>query len=246
MGATAKYALSGIVLPPERWKCGFGERFYEGWVEAAIAWDVELAGGDISRSTGSVMATCTVIGEVARGQAVLRSRCKPGDLLYVTGPLGGAAGGLEILEGRVHVNETDRTFAADLSARLLRPTPQLEKAKYLRELGLVNSMIDISDGLSSDLEHICKASGVGATVLADHFPIDVNLKHFFSADRCLELALHGGEDFELLFSVSPEKAGQIPTSHGILIGRAASENSEISIEQDGVSRVLTPAAYRHF
>ncbi len=242
MGASAVWAMTSIAVPEKRWRADFVERFYDGWHQLAREYGVELVGGDISISRGGVVIDSIVGGEVAKGKARMRSGARPGDSIYVSGTLGGAAGGLRMLE-------TDAASDGKgelLLERQLKPRPQLMLAKLLQQLGLVTSMIDVSDGLSSDLAHICEASSVGARIYADRVPVDVELNGHFDAAECLQMALNGGEDFELIFT-SPEKNILLPENHKItLIGEVTANVAIIEVISDGETSVLEPKGYRHF
>ena len=192
--------------------------------------DFPLVGGDLA-SGGEFHAHVTVVGEAPEGKALLRSGARPGDRLYVSGSLGGSALGLErLLSG---------AGGADDPAvlRHLEPTPQLALGRFLREAG-VSSAIDISDGLSTDLAHLAEASGVAAHVDADAIP------RF--PDSSLEQALHGGEEYELLFTAPPNAS--LPAAHeGAPLHRIGSiEAGEgLFLRQNGRSRPLAAGGYEH-
>jgi thiamine-monophosphate kinase len=242
MGAQPEWAMVSLAVPADLWNDGSIERFYEGWFRLARNFGVELVGGDISRTVGPLVVDSIVGGRVQRGKAIFRSNARPGDSIYVTGSLGGAAGGLRLLE----VNHLPQSKAPELIQRQIEPHPQLKVAKLLQEMNIARAMIDISDGLSSDLGHICSASEVGANIYADSLPVDPNLAEYFGSDECIQMALNGGEDFELLFT-SCEKNISLPDTASItLIGEVTANAGIIELIGDGKTSIITPKGYRHF
>ncbi|MCU1283994.1 MAG: thiamine-phosphate kinase [Acidobacteriales bacterium] len=193
MGAAPLAAFLSLALPanlPQKWV----DDFLRGFLALSKRHNLTLAGGDIAQSTSGVLADIIVVGSAPRGKAILRSTARPGDIIYVTGALGASAGTLKELfaDGKTN-NRMD-------NHRHFYPEPRLAIARYLREHKLATSMIDISDGLSTDLAHICEESGVGATLNQNLIPVGNN--------ATLELALHGGEDYELLFTA--RKSARVP------------------------------------
>src|SRR6476661_9362746 len=208
MGGKPVWAMITIGVPSAVWETGFVERFYEGWNKIAIHYGVELVGGDISRTPDKVVIDSIVGGEVPKGKAILRSGARPGDAIYVTGPLGGAEGGLLLLESGIEYHSSDPR-RKELITRQLRPAPRVETGQQL--LGHATAMIDVSDGLSSDLHHICSASGVGARLEFSAIPFDPNLETFTPAGmgQLHNAVSGGGEDYELLFTVDESKVGEL-------------------------------------
>jgi thiamine-monophosphate kinase len=191
------------------------------------------------------LADIVLIGAVPRGKALLRSGARAGDLVFVTGTLGGAAAGLEVLaelavpgcSGPVP-DEPHDSLAAQL-----RPQPRIQTGLSLRRRGLATAAIDISDGLSTDLAHLCEESGVSATIQAGRLPI--------TAKASLEQALHGGEDYELLFTARP--GTRVPRS---IAGVAVTQIGEITATEHGkpalmlatgsIVEPLEPRGWEHF
>jgi thiamine-monophosphate kinase len=174
------------------------ERFLDGFLALAEACNTPLAGGDLAESPVAV-ADIVLIGAVPRGRALLRSGATPGDLLYVTGALGGAAAGLARLaklasRARLGPPHIPKTLAARLAPHLY-PQPRIAQGLWLQRRGLASAAIDLSDGLSTDLAHLCEESGVAAEVDAAALPIH--------PASILDQALNGGEDYELLFTAPP-------------------------------------------
>ncbi len=232
MGARPCWSFLSFGLPRERWKTNFKDEFMEGYFALADRFGVTLSGGDISESTTGIVIDSIVLGEVDSGTAVARAGASVGDQIYVTGNLGAAAAGLKLIEMGARVSSptvregafNDRPFSDDaallsdddsiqsLLLRQLCPQPRVGWGIVLGEQHLATSMIDISDGLSSDLHHLCQESNVGAIIDAASIPLDEDVKHLCGRRALdpLALALHGGEDFELLFTVTPENISRLP------------------------------------
>ncbi|MDM7924065.1 MAG: AIR synthase-related protein, partial [Pyrinomonadaceae bacterium] len=185
-------------------------------------------------------------GEVTRGGAVLRSGARPGDKIYVTGRLGGAAGGLKLLKKGIRYGEQSSVSVNELILRQLTPWPRIDDGRILGEAG-ISAMIDLSDGLSSDLGHICDSSGVGAEILAEAIPFDNHLDSSSTSYRKrLDLALNGGEDFELLFTADAKKISPDKLAGFTCIGEVTANAGIIELI-DGEKRTdLRPRGYQHF
>ena len=246
MGATPKWSMLSIGVPETIWHSTFIDDFYTSWHYLAMTFDVELIGGDISRTPDKIVIDSVASGEVAKGKAILRAGAKEGDAIIVTGTLGGAAGGLELLRsGSAYRGSKGRTF--ELMDRQICPSPQVYLGAQLLSTEGVSAMIDISDGLSSDLAHLCRASGVGARIFAEKIPVDPNLSVLgLRDDQALELALNGGEDFELLFAVDEKKLSRFHPSIFSIIGEITSNTGIIELIRNGKTEVLQPKGYRHF
>src|SRR3569832_2326684 len=196
MGAEPAWATLALTAPRNdpAWLAAFAG----GFSELARAAGVQLIGGDTTR--GPLTVTVQVHGLVSRGEAVLRSAAREGDVIYVTGTLGDAA--LALRRWRAGLPVTSRA-ERQLAARLDRPTPRIEAGRALR--GLAHAMIDISDGLAADLGHILAASGAGATITLDALPLSAAFEEVAAAmhkERAAEIALTGGDDYELCFTVA--------------------------------------------
>ena len=241
MGAKPVWAMVSIAVPRRLWDAGFVAEFYAGWFTLANKHGVDLVGGDLSGTRSGLVIDSIVGGEVAKGRAILRSGAKPGDAIYVSGSLGGAAGGLSILENNRGSNGNE-----DLVFKQLQPWPKVELGKLLQDLGVISSMIDISDGISSDLGHICKASGVGARIYADRLPLNPELEKEFESKESLDMALNGGEDFELLFTGQKTAVETIDIPWITCIGEITDTADEIELFSDGDSTLLVPAGFLHF
>jgi thiamine-monophosphate kinase len=255
MGARPRFCLLSVGVPAARWRTSFLEEFYRGVRALAARYGVAIIGGDTSRTPERVVIDSVVIGDVRRGRAVLRSGARPGDQLFVTGSLGGAAAGLRILEARADSASpaTRRSLTRaerQLIARLDRPEPRVEWGTLIGERGLAAAMIDLSDGLSSDLAHLCRESGVGAVVEAGNLPVDPLLKSLVGGEEARRLALDGGEDFELLFAASPRRARRLPAEvEGVQVtrvGEITNRPGEVNIRMGSETLPLRPGGFEHF
>jgi thiamine-monophosphate kinase len=243
MGATPMWAMLSIGVPGKVWPGKFVDRFYEGWFELAARYKIELVGGDVSRTPEKIVVDSIVAGEVPKGKAILRSGAKPGDLIFVTGAVGGASGGLGMLESGFRFSTAGKKRKR-LIARQLRPDPRVTIGIRLAAAKIGTSMIDISDGFSSDLGHLCAASGTGATI--KNLPADTDLYEYFSDDAVTDLALNGGEDFELMFTVSPRRVSELEGLPVIEVGVITSEANKIELVRGETAKHLRPGGYRHF
>lgn len=200
MGGEPKCFLLSLALPAAltgKWL----EEFLCGLRRASKTLGCEPAGGDTTRQN-NVLISIAVIGEIRRGRAGLRCGAKPGDFIYVSGTLGEADEGLRELRGRRGIVRPSNPALR----KHLYPEPRLALGRWLAGQHLVTAMMDISDGLSTDLPRLCEASGVGAIIEIDSLP----RTSLLSATEATKFALHGGDDYELLFTLSARKAGRLP------------------------------------
>ena len=204
MGGISRYVLIALALPGHTEVESVME-FYRGMIELAQQSGVAIIGGDTS-SASLVTIAVTVLGSAQnRDKHILtRSTARPGEQIAVTGYLGGAAAGLEMLTKRL---QFDSEATAYLRKAFLQPYPRTSEGQLLIEQG-IKAAIDISDGLISDLGHICKASQVGAWIVVDDVPVPSAVKANFG-EKSLQLALSGGEDYELLFTGSAEAINKV-------------------------------------
>jgi thiamine-monophosphate kinase len=257
MGARPRWALVSLAIPPDIWDSDFVAELFVGFLSLADCYEVRLIGGDLSRTPGQIVIDSIVMAECANGNAVLRSGAKPGDHLFVTGSLGGSAAGLRLIErgARVGIHELDDPDVRsiqELLMRHLRPAARVGWGLVLGEERLASAMIDISDGLSSDLHHLCRESEVGATIESGKLPIDSRVAALCGR-RALDplmLALHGGEDFELLFAVSPENVPKLPRKvDGVgltKIGEIKHSSEGIRVSEGARLWDLKPEGWKHF
>jgi len=280
MGGRPFWSFLSIGMARADWTSNFRDEFFEGYLALADQFGVTLAGGDVSETKESIVIDSIVLGEVNSGAAIKRSGARAGDQIYVTGKLGGAAAGLKLIENGARVsepragrgpqagsplgvvdatgsNERDERKADDdsiqsLLLRQLRPSPRVGWGIVLGDERLATAMIDISDGLSSDLNHLCRESNAGALIDSSSIPLDDDVKKLCGRRALdpLALALHGGEDLELLFSVPPENVSRlprrvdgVPISH---IGAITSDAGVINIAEKNRVWRLEPKGFEHF
>jgi thiamine-monophosphate kinase len=217
---------------PQKWV----DRFLKGLLALAEEFEVPLAGGDTAQSAGGIQADIVVVGSVPKGTAVLRSGAKAGDRIYVTGELGGAAAALaRLAESKPVGAEYIRHF---------RPLARVAVGQWLRRRGVASAMIDVSDGLSTDLEHICQESHVGAEIEAEAIPraqVGLGKKRVG-----LELALHGGDDYELLFTSASAVPSEVAGVRVTRIGRTTQSAGMRLIAADGKPQPLKAGGWEHF
>ncbi|MGC2246694.1 MAG: thiamine-phosphate kinase [Terriglobales bacterium] len=216
---------------------GWVDQFFKGLLTLSRKFHVPLAGGDTAQAANGIQADIVVVGSIPRGTAILRSGARPGDHIYVTGALGGSAATLARLRASLPLGaEASRHF---------RPQARVRVGQWLRRHKIPSAMIDVSDGLSTDLEHICQESGVGAEIEAETIPrtrVGRGKNEFVA----LECALHGGDDYELLFTSSkpvPRKVEGVPITR---IGRTTLKKGMGLIDADGKNQVLEAKGWEHF
>jgi len=238
MGGTPVAAFLSLALPrslPATWV----QRFIRGLLSLAAQFDVALAGGDTAESPAAILADIVVAGSVPEGTAILRSGARAGDRIYVTGSLGGSSAALSELRAGKKVRPADFPHH-------FRPVPRVAVGRFLREEKIASAMIDVSDGLSTDLAHICEESRVGAEILAAALPrAPVDRKR---ALVDLHHALHGGEEYELLFTVPEKKRvpNRIAGVEVTLIGRVTRRKELVLITARGERRKLAAQGWQHF
>ncbi len=238
MGGAPSCLLLSLALPPA-FAGGWLGKFLMGLNWASAKLKCPLVGGDTTRSD-QILIHLTVVGEVSRGKALLRSGAKPGDLIYVTGRLGEAELGLRLAR---EYRRRGRRAEGKLLLKHLYPEARIALAGWLGKTRLASGAMDLSDGLSLDLQRLCVASGVGAILQTDCIPLAGRefTARFPSSER-IKAALNGGDDYELLFCVNPEshhripankfgvkltQIGEITKKHGITIVGAAGQAKEL-------------------
>ena len=219
-------------------------RFYDGLLSLADRSKTPLAGGDLAQSP-LALADIVLVGAVPRGRALLRSGARPGHLLYVTGSLGGAAAALAKLSALASESNPlpiPKRLLASLTPHLY-PQPRLAQGLFLQRRRLATAAIDLSDGLSTDLAHLCQESSVSAEIDASQLPLHPS--------ATLNQALHGGEDYELLFTAAPGTrvpssiAGVPVTSIGRILRRSSSRPLVTLRTVEG-RLLLQPEGWQHF
>jgi thiamine-monophosphate kinase len=253
MGAHPAYFLLTLALPKSRagrWLDGM----LGGMSVAAQSLGLRLVGGDTTKSS-LISMSITVIGEIAPGQAVTRARAKPGDTIFVSGALGRAQLGLELVQNGVARNRR----IAELLEPHLYPRIRLELGAWLAENGVASAMMDISDGLSTDLARLCTVSRVAARIYEDRIPcVKIpprlrrlkGLKGFGRLSDPLRMALHGGEDYELLFTVPKKILKKLERAPGAkalrTIGEIHRGHGVSLVAESGQIRMLKPLGWDPF
>jgi len=250
MGGEPRYALLSLGWPPER-DPALALELADGLAQAGREYGVAVIGGDTVASPGRLTVTITLTGAVPGQQMLRRAGARVGDLIYVTDDLGEAAAGLAVLQKRP---ELDAALQAALAAAHLLPRPQLTAGRLLARAGLATAAIDTSDGVASDLYHICRAGGVGAVIPAAAVPISPRVlaaAPYLKADP-LKLALMGGEDYQLLFTSSREMAARLaPAFAGagldppLLLGEIVA-GDRVSLVTYGGEVDISGAGFDHF
>lgn len=252
MGARPLAAFLSLGLPPaltlrrkgKSESKSWADRFYDGLLTLAAQHNTPLAGGDLAESPVA-LADIVLVGAVPRNRALLRSGARPGHALYVTGTLGGAAAGLQALSrmsSTLRARITATNCPPQLAAHLF-PQPRLAQAAWLQRHKSAAAAIDISDGLSTDLMHLCEESNVAAEIDATALPI--------APGATLAQALHGGEDYELLFTAPasarlPRRIAGVPITRIGRMVKASAANPQITLLTDAGSEPLQPKGWQHF
>jgi thiamine-monophosphate kinase len=246
MGGVPEYSVVSLAVPPDT-EVEDVKALYQGMIALAQRFGVALIGGDTCRAP-LVSITVTVLGSAKdKGRKVLtRSAARPGDRIAVTGDLGGAAAGMEMLDKKLKL---DAESESQLRKAFLQPEPRVAEGQSMVKLG-VKAAIDISDGLMSDLKHICDASRVAARVEADRIPIAPAVRAHF-AERALELALAGGEDYELLCTAGDVVMDKVKAELSCpvtIIGEilAGESGSIVMVDVHGAPVRLGKAGWEHF
>lgn len=233
MGGEPVAVFLSLALPtklPQKWADGF----LRGLMKLAGQHGVTLAGGDTAESSNGILADIVVLGSAPRGKAVRRSGAKPGDSIYVTGELGASAQTLEKMYAHPQKKLNQKKYPKHFF-----PEPRVAVGRYLRSHGMATAMIDLSDGLSTDLHHICEESGLGARISAELIPQ--------AEGASLEQALHGGEDYELLFTAPAKR--KIPRSiAGVTVTRIGEvvRSKQVMLLRDGERTEIHPHGWEHF
>jgi thiamine-monophosphate kinase len=255
MNGTPRFATIALGLP-HNISVEMAEAFYDGLDEAATLYGVTIIGGDMTASQRLVISV-TVIGEAPEERVVRRSGARPGDLICVSGDLGSSFAGLKVLlDQKKRMEREGDAFKPALDdfpyviRRHLRPAARLDLVRGWEQAGVrPNALIDISDGLASELHHLCKQSGTGALVHAATIPIDLETRHV--ADQVGEdvdtFALFGGEDYELLFALSEDDLERLPSDSFTVIGHFTPPDEGIQLKTpEGGTIPLDAQGYAHF
>lgn len=241
MGGEPTYAFISIGLPRET-TVEFVDQLYSGMQKIATEYSVDIVGGD-TVSAPQIVINVALLGEVESENLILRSGAKAGDALVVTGDLGGSEAGLTILMNDLPFKGIEKH---------LMPVPKVQEGRLLAKSGYVTAMIDISDGLASEVHHICEASGTGAELYMDNIPLSDNVRQVAEhvGKKPYDLALYGGEDYELLFTCQQDKVQEILEKCGTqltIVGQIVETPHHVTIEDSSGNMVpLKPRGYDHF
>jgi len=268
MGGKPLFFTMSLAIPPHLKDEEFIDRFIIGISHCSDEYEVELIGGDTSSSLYEMFIDVMMIGEVKEGKAIKRSGAAPGDLIYIIGTSGMSEAGLQLFLGgwwleRGQIidpngNELDKGLASEILLFLdshLRPGPMIEAGRMLSERGLVTAMIDTSDGISTDLHHICEESNVGARLFYTSFNRDIfNIlqKTDIKYDP-RDWILNGGEDFSLLFTIKPADKDKLTDLFAdyqefplTQIGEITDETGIVEIiNEDGSREILEAGGWEH-
>lgn len=251
MGGTPREAFVSLAIPADC-PVEFLEELYAGVKRLAAEHAVNILGGDTTASKGDLFLSVTVVGGVPANQVLYRSGARPGDRVCVTGPVGDSRAGLHFV--REGLAPSDATMQALLDAHLL-PRPHLAEGRFLAESGAATSAIDVSDGLSSDLLHLCEESGVGIRIRAEAIPVSPALRDFCarSGHDPVRFALAGGEDYVLAVTLRPERLDEVQRGFAARFGRPLHAIGEVTTgtglvlrAPDGRAEVLVPTGWDHF
>ena len=256
MGGQPKFAVLSVGIPKSI-PVNFLDRFYKGINQASQKYKVALVGGDTVASPKHLFINLALLGETLKKKVFTRSGARPGDKIFVTGTLGDSAMGLKILGSPRKKWKGFEAHKKKLTLRHLKPEPRVETAaKLAKSKFKVTSMIDISDGLTQDLGHILKAGKVGAKLWKSDIPISKPLAKYslINGLSALQLALHGGEDYELLFTLAPEDVNNLGIESITKVDQPVTQVGVITakkgvslVSKDGRSEILQrPMGFNHF
>jgi thiamine-monophosphate kinase len=255
MGARPRFALLSLALS-RRVARSWIAAFYDGFGALARRFDVNLIGGDTAVVDGATSADVIAIGEIERGRALLRSGARPGDRIFVTGRLGLSALGLDLARhgarppasapARQRSHERGGALRQEALAAHFYPEPRCALGIALARRGLASAAIDVSDGFAADLARLCESSGCGAEIRETQLP----LPHQDAGRDSLDLALHGGEDYELIFTVPGSRLGRMPRSQSGAplreVGQIVARRRLLLIRAGGRETALEARGYDHF
>ncbi|MCA1957221.1 MAG: thiamine-phosphate kinase [Nitrospira sp.] len=259
MGAVPRYLLMALAIP-RRFKSASVFAIYDGLMEACRLHDVVLIGGDTSVSRAGVFLGITLIGDTTAGRALFRHGADIGDHIYVTGTLGDSLAGFRLLNERRSPRSNRRSLSLSavdrrvLIERHLRPSARVKEGRWLNQERLASAAIDLSDGLSGDLRHICEESGVGAEIDGGALPISASCRAYAESRRLspVDLAVAGGEDYELLFTAPSRMHATIERqarARGFQVTRIGTvRHRRFGIrmrDTDGITRPMPVTSYEH-
>ena len=233
MGGKPKYALVSMGLRRDLDIKVF-DKIYSGIIEAAKKYDIEVVGGNLTHAK-QIMIDVDMIGFVKKENLCLRSQAKPGDLIFVTGDLGSSTAGLNLFLKKIKGFEK-------VKKKHLEPESKPHKVNSF--LKYINAMEDVSDGLASEIKHICEESNVGAVIYAANIPVKDETKQAAKAvsKNAIDYALFGGEDFELVFTVSEKNLKRVK---GFLVGEIRKKKG-VYLYEKGKEKLISGSGYDHF
>lgn len=257
MGGVPQFALTAVAAPPST-PVKEMDALYAGLLQACRRYGVRLLGGDTSASPRHLFLSVTVTGMASRDRILTRDRASIGDEIYVTGTIGDSCAGLRLLQSASRhrlAGDAGRRHARFLIRRHVRPTARLRESQFLVRHRLATAAIDLSDGLSGDLGHLCEQSQVGAEIEAASLPLSPACRWFAGRARKdpVQLALEGGEDYELLVTVAPgerrrlERLARRARVTMTRVGAIRPRRFGIQLRlASGRLRELTPSSFQHF
>jgi len=251
MGGTPLHLFMSLAIPPTT-EVVFLHSLYRGIKAMCRRHGTNILGGDTSASPNGLMINITVMGEAQGDEVLFRQGAREGDKIYVTGTLGDSAAGLKLIKGEL---SAPPAVAFALKEAHNRPVPQLEAGRIIAQSRWASAMIDVSDGLLSDLGHICEASGVGGLLFKSNVPLSENLKAMAGAGNFdpYELAMKGGEDYQLLVTVPGENTGQFEKMFQggspcrvYCLGEITEGKGIQIVRHDGVRETIKISGFNHF
>jgi len=247
MGGSPTHALVSLALR-QSIATSWVESLYEGLKAEALKFGITIAGGNVARIDGPVVIDVSVLGTVAKDSMIRRSGARVRDVLAVTGTLGDAIAARLLSEAAQPPSEEDHEWVRGLAV----PEPRIAVGRALGQAGVATAMMDLSDGLTGDIVHLARASSVGAVIEAEQLPISKETKR--AAERlgldAVELALSGGEDYELLVAISPTRFAEARLLARDVeltaIGRVLTAEEGIALARNGIRQPMPQAGWRHF
>lgn len=251
MGGRPLFALTSLGIPVE-YDVEAIQGLYKGMKDICGHYRVNILGGDTVASPDKLVINISLVGDAKENEVLYRSDARPGDKIYLTGNVGDSAAGLKILKNEI---SPPKSIGNHFIKVHNEPKPLIETGRIIATSGLASAMIDLSDGLLSDLGHICKESGAGAMLLRDKIPLSSELKLLASLANFnpLDLALSGGEDYLLLITVPEEKIQDLELlskdkrlSPLYLIGEIREKEGIGMVNNDGSAEEIDPMGFNHF
>jgi thiamine-monophosphate kinase len=233
MGGVPKYVLVSLCIPKDL-DVDFIEEMYKGMRKSCNKYDIEIIGGNMTHSN-QIIISITLTGKVEKNNLKLRNGAKPDDFILVSGPLGNGRAGLRLFQ---------KNLKGHNKVRLGYLEPKSKLTYGIKIAPFVNSMIDISDGLAPEIRHICRASACGAIIYKDKIPIKEDVREFAKTinEDPYDYALYGGEDFELLYTVSKENLDKV---EGFLVGEIT-KKKDVNLFFKGKEKTIIEKGYNHF